>query len=92
MTFLQDTIIFRSKLSVIQEFSQETLETKNKHILQNTLLMVPYSGKQRHQLLSKMKKELKTRLPKDIKAMITYKSTKLLTKFPAKDKTGLFYY
>ena len=48
MTFLQDTVIFRSKVSVIQEFSQETLETKNKHILQNILLMVPYSGKQRH--------------------------------------------
>ena len=39
-----------------------------------------------------MKKELETRLQKDIKAMITYKSTKLLTKFPVKDKIGLFYY
>ena len=44
-----------SSNTIDQDFSQETAETKNKHILQNIQLMVPYSGQQGHQLLSKMK-------------------------------------
>ena len=48
-----------------QEFSQlaqlvQQCKSKNHwHILQNTQLMVPYAGKQRHELLSKMKKQSK---------------------------------
>ena len=53
--------------------------------------MTPYSGKQGHQLLPKMKKQLKRTLPKDIKSMITYKSTKLSTEFLVKDKTDFKY-
>ena len=49
--------------------------------------MVSYSGKQRHQLLSKMRKPLKITLPDDIKTTISHKSIKLSTKFPANDKT-----
>ena len=49
--------------------------------------MVPYSAKQDHKLLSKMKKQLKKTLPEDVNTMINYKSTKLSTKFPVKDKT-----
>ena len=49
--------------------------------------MVPYSGNQGHKLLSRMKKDLKKTLPEDVNTMISYKSTKLSTKFPVKDKT-----
>ena len=49
--------------------------------------MVPYSENQGHKLLSKMKKQLKKTLPEDVNTTISYKSTKLLTKFPVKDKT-----
>ena len=49
--------------------------------------MVPYSGNQGHKLLSKMKKQLKKTLPEDVNTMISYKSAKLSTKFPVKDKT-----
>ena len=49
--------------------------------------MVPYCGNQRHKLLSKMKKQLKKTLPGDVNTMISYKSTKLSTEFPVKDKT-----
>ena len=74
-----------------QELSQslevEAVETKNHDTKQNLQLLVPYSGKQGHQLLSKMKKQLKRTLPDDIKTIISYKSTKLSTKFPVKDKT-----
>ena len=48
--------------------------------------MVPYSGNQGHKLLFKMKKQLKKTLSKDGNT-ISYKSTKLSTKFPVKDKT-----
>ena len=49
--------------------------------------MVPYCGNQGHKLLSKMKKQLKKTLPGDANTMISYKSTKLSTKSPVKDKT-----
>ena len=49
--------------------------------------MVPYSENQGHKLLSKMKKQLKKTLPEDVNTIISYKSTKLSTKFPVKDKT-----
>ena len=49
--------------------------------------MVPYSGKQGHQLLSKMKKQVKRTLPNDIKTLISYKSTKFSTKFLVKNET-----
>ena len=63
------------------------METKNHDREQYLQLFVPYSGKQGHRLLSKMKKQLKRTLPDDIKTIISYKSTKLSTKFPVKDKT-----
>ena len=34
-----------------------------------------------------MKKQLKKTLPDDVNTMISYKNTKLSTKFPVKDKT-----
>ena len=63
------------------------METKNRNTEQKIQIFVPFCGKQRHQLLSKMKKQLKRTLPDDIKTIISYKSTKLSTKFPVKDKT-----
>ena len=48
---------------------------------------MPHSGNHSHKLLSKMKKQLKKTLPEDVNTMISYKSTKLSTKFPVKDKT-----
>ena len=50
--------------------------------------MIPYSGNKGHKLVSKMKKQLKKTLPEDVNTMISYKSTKLLTKFPVKNKTN----
>ena len=49
-------------------------------------LMVPFPGKQGHQLLFKMKKQLRITLPENIEIIITYKSTKLSTKHPVKTK------
>ena len=49
--------------------------------------MVPFPGKQEHQLPSKMQEELKIALPENIEKMITYKCTKLSTKFLFKNKT-----
>ena len=49
--------------------------------------MVPYFENQGHKLLSKMKKQLKKTIPEDVNTMISYKSTKLSTKFPVKDKS-----
>ena len=70
-----------------QSLEVEAVETKNHDTEQNLQLFVPYSGKQGHRLLSKMKKQLKRTLPDDVKTIISYKSTKLSTKFPVKDKT-----
>ena len=61
----------------------EAVETKNYDTEQKIQLLVPYSGKQGYQLLSKLKKKLERTLADNI----SYKSTKLSTKFPVKDKT-----
>lgn len=52
----------------LQLAQQGTVELKNQHLLQ---LMISYSGKQGHQLLSKIRKQLKRLLSEDIKPMIT---------------------
>ena len=57
----------------------EAVETKNHDTEQKIELLVMYSGKQGHQLLSKTKKHFKKTLPY---------FTKLSTKFPVKDKTN----
>ena len=72
---------------LLQPLEVETVETKNHNTEQKIQLLVPYSGKQRHPLLLKMKKQIKRNLPDDIKTMIRYRSKKLSTKFPVKDKT-----
>ena len=70
-----------------QLVQQETTKPQNKETQQTLQLMVTYSGNQGHNLLSKMKKQLKKTLPEDVNTMISYKSTKLSTKFPVKDET-----
>ena len=60
--------------------------TKSQDKEEKIQVLVPYSGKQGHQLLSKTKKQLIRTLLDDI-TMISYKSTKLSTKFPVKNKT-----
>ena len=74
-----------------QEFSQlvqqETTKHENNETQPTLQLMVSYSGNQGHKLLSKMKKQLTKTLPGDVNTMISYKSTKLSTKFPVKGKT-----
>ena len=52
----------------LQLAQQGTAELKNQHLLQ---LMISYSGKQGHQLLSKNRKQLKRLLSEDIRPMIT---------------------
>ena len=90
---LQNITIFHSKVVnniIDQEFSQlvqqETTKSENKETQQTLQLMV-HCGNQGHKLRSKMKKQLKETLPGDVNTMISYKSTKLSTKFPVKDKT-----
>ena len=63
---------------LLRSLEVEAVETKNHDTEQKIELLVLYSGKQGHQLLSKMKKHLKKTLPY---------FTKLPTKFPVKDKT-----
>ena len=70
-----------------QLVQQETTKPQNKETQQTLQLMVPYSGNQGHKLSSKMKLQLKKTLPEDANTMISYKSTKLSTKFPVKDGT-----
>ena len=70
-----------------QSVQQETTKPQSKETQQTLQLMVPYSGNHGHKLLSKMKNQLKKTLPDDVNTMISYKSTKLSTKFPVKDKT-----
>ena len=53
--------------------------TKSQDKEEKIQVLVPYSGKQGHQLLSKTKKQLIRTLPDD--------KTKLSTKFPVKNKT-----
>ena len=72
---------------LLQPLEVETVETKDHNTEQKIQLLVPYSGKQRHQLLSKMKKQIKRNLPDDIKIMISLQSTNLSTKFPVKGNT-----
>ena len=71
----------------MQPLEVETVETKDHNTEQKIQLLVPYSGKQRHQLLLKMKKQIKRNLPDDIKIMISLQSTNLYTKFPVKSNT-----
>ena len=71
---------------LLQPLEIEAVETKNHDTEQKIQLLVPYSGKQEHQLLSKMKKQLKRTLLDDIKTMISYRSANLSTKFTVKDK------
>ena len=70
-----------------QPGQQETTKHQSKETQQTLPLMVPYSGNHGHKLRSKMKKQLNKRLPEDVNTMISYKSIKLSTKFPVKDKT-----
>ena len=70
-----------------QPAQQKTAKPQSKETQQTLQLIVPHSGNHGHKLLSKMKKQLKKTLPEDVNTMISYKSTKLSTKFPVKDKT-----
>ena len=79
-----DNKIYQKFLQLTQ---QGTVETKNQKTLWNIQLMVPFPGKQDHQLLSKIKEQLKIALPENIETIITYKCTKLSAKFPVKHKT-----
>ena len=69
----------------------QSLETKNHDTEQKIQLLILYSGKQGHQLLSKTKKQFKRTLPDVIKTIISCKSTKLSTKLPVKNKTDFQY-
>ena len=73
---------------LLQSAQQETTKPQSKETQQILQLMAQYSRNHGHKLLSKIKKQLKKTLPDDVKTMICYKSTKLSTEFPVKDKTG----
>ena len=84
---------------VVNDIMNEELKKKNNkelnivtenHSKENTeqiQLLLPFSGNQGSNLLTKMKKELKKHLPNNVKTLITYEGTKLSTKFQVKDKT-----
>ena len=69
-----------------QSLEVEEVETKNHNTEQKIQLFFRYFEKQRHQLPSKMKKQLKRTLQDDIKTIISYKST---TEFPVRNKADL---
>ena len=76
---------------VNQELSQlvqlETTKSQSKETQETLQFMAPYSRNQGHKLLPQMKKQFKKTLPEDVNTVISYKSTKLSTKFLVKDKT-----
>ena len=49
-------------------------------------LIILYTGKQGHAIISKMKKNLSKGLPSKVKIMITYQGRKFSIKFNKKDK------
>ena len=49
-------------------------------------LCLPYNGKKGENLINKLKKNLKHKLPDNVKTQITYKATKLQSKFRVKDE------
>ena len=76
------------------ELEKENVDITNESQTQTTdnserklQLFLPFSGRQGIQLLSQMKKELKKRIPSNVKTCITYEGTKLSTQFPLKDRT-----
>ena len=68
-------------LKIIQQNDQTKEPTETVQII------VPYTGKQGHEIISKMKKDLSKALPSKVKTMVTYQGTKLSTKFNIKDQT-----
>ena len=58
--------------------------SNNKTKIQSVIL---FYGKQGVQLLSKMKKQLKKKIPLTMKVCIIYAEIKLSTQFPVKDRT-----
>ena len=62
-----------------QSLELEAVETKNYNTEQRIQLLVPHPGKQVHQLLSKMKKQLTGTLLDGLNTTITHKSMKFKT-------------
>ena len=58
-------------------------ERKEEEIL---TLSLPYAGSKGENLINKLKKDLKQKLPKNVKTRITYKADKLQTRFQVKDQ------
>ena len=50
-------------------------------------IVLPYAGKSDNNIIQKMSKKLNKHLKDDIKVMITYQGTKLLSRFQVKDQT-----
>ena len=61
----------------------ENNERKDEEIL---TLSLPYAGSKGENLIKKLKKDLKQKLPKNVKTRITYKADKLQTRFQVKDQ------
>ena len=57
---------------LLQLVQQETTKPQSKETQQTLQLMVLYSGKQCHKLLSKIKKQLKKTLPEDVSILEWY--------------------
>ena len=51
--------------------------------------VLPYAGKRGNNIIQKMSRQLNKNLKDDVKVMITYQGTKLLSRFQVKDQTKL---
>ena len=74
-----------------QELSQnlDTIQEKDqlKEPTETLQLIVQYTGKQGHQIISKIKKDLSKALPSKVKTVVTYQGTELFTKFMVSAQT-----
>ena len=71
---------------MLESLKQQGVISDSQETCKNLQLISPYAGKQRTQLTSKMKKQLKKVLPDNVKPMVTYQSKKLACKFPVNYK------
>ena len=68
--------VINQELSRNLETIQENDQTKEP--TETVQLIVPYTGKQGHKIISKIKKDLSKALPSKVKTMVTYKGQNFL--------------
>ena len=83
-------------MSIINKIAQQELndsQSKNRraatHVTSSKFqLILPYSGKPRKKLITRMKKDIRKPLPGNVQTIVIYQNKKLSTKLNVKDKTN----